>query len=137
MVNMLAPFGAFGEIEAGIARLLAGQGPPPITALRLPMIYLIIDVVLAILLALALWPLRRRWEARLAEGQLHMPWITLRLLWKFGLPVTLLAGARRLLHALGAQSWAEGLLLFLDFGAWLWAFSLLLMLTGVRHQAET
>lgn len=133
--NMLAQFGAFEEIEAGIAQLLAGHEPPPITALRLPTLYLIIDVVLAILLALTLWPLLRlrRWEARLTGGQLRMSWITLRLLWEFGLPVTLLVGARLLLHALGAQSWAEGLLLLPDFGAWLWAFSLLIMLTGALH----
>lgn len=133
--NMLAQFGAFGEIEAGVARLLADQEPLPATGLRLPTLYLIIDAVLVLFLLLAIWPLLRlrQWQARRAEGRLRTPWVRLRLLWEFGLPVILLGGGRLLLHALGAQSWAEGLLLFPDFGLWLWTFSLLMGLTGALH----
>ena len=49
---------------------------------------------------------------------------------EFGLASTLLLGARLLVYAIGGQSWGEGLLLFPDFGLWLWAISLLLLLTG-------
>jgi len=137
--NMLAQFGAFSEIQEGVARLLAGREPRATTTLRLPTLYLIIDAVLGILFVLALWPLlrRRRWEQRLQQqqtaGALRLRWVRLRLAWEIGLPLTLLVGVRLLLHALGAQSWAEGLLLFPDFGAGLWAFSLLMLLTGALH----
>lgn len=134
--NMLAQFGAFREIEAGIARLLAEQEPIPATALRLPTLYLAIDSVLGVLLLLALCSFLRlpRWtkqlQQRQASAQLRLRWVNLRLLWEIGLPVILLIGARLFLHLLGAQSWAEGLLLFPDFGAWLWVFAALLLLTG-------
>jgi hypothetical protein len=45
-------------------------------------------------------------------------------------PITLLGGARLLLYAMGAQSWAEGLALFPDIGGWLWLVSLLMLLTA-------
>src|SRR6185503_14245651 len=59
----------FGEIEAGVARLLAGQDPAPASSPSLPILYLIVDLVLAGLLALAVWPLVRlpRWEQRLRQ----------------------------------------------------------------------
>jgi CubicO group peptidase (beta-lactamase class C family) len=134
--NMFAQFGAFKEIEAGVARLLAGQAPAPLASLSLPRLYLIIDAVLGGLFALALWPLvrMRGWTQRLRQqqhtGQQHRLRLGLRLGWEFGVPVALLLGARLLLHMLGAQSWAEGLLLFPDFGAWLWAISVLMLLSG-------
>lgn len=137
--NMLAQFGAFGEIEAGVAQLLAGQEPTLATTPRLPTLYLIIDAVLGALLVLALWSLLRlrRWQQRLhqyqAARQLRLWQVGLRLAGEIVLPLTLLVGARLLLHVLGAQSWAEGLLLFPDFGAWLWAFSLLMLLTATAR----
>ena len=51
-------------------------------------------------------------------------------MWEFGVPLTLLIGARLLLAALGVLSWAEALLIFPDVGAWLWAISLLMLFTG-------
>jgi hypothetical protein len=134
---LLAHGGAFREIEEGVARFLAGQEPAPSSALTLPQLYLIVDVVLGVFLLLALWPLlrMRRWAQRMqqqhAAGQLRLWRVGLRIAWEFALPLTLLIGARLLLHALGAQSWAEGLLLFPDFGVWLWVFSLLILLIGL------
>ncbi len=129
-------FGAFSEIQDGVVRLLAGQVPAPASSLSLPWLYLIVDAVLGMLLALALWPLLRlrNWTQQFAQDhpvrRLHLLRIGLRLLWELAVPVTLLVGARLLLHALGAQSWAEGLLLFPDLGAWLWAIALVMLLTG-------
>ena len=55
---------ALTEIKVGVARLLAGQEPGPASSLSLPTLYLIVDLVLAVLLALVLWPLLRlrRWD---------------------------------------------------------------------------
>ena len=66
-------------------------------------------------------------------GQLRRLWIGLRLGWEFAAPLTLIVGARLLLAMLGAQSWAEGLSLFPDFGAWLWAISLIMLLAGATR----
>jgi CubicO group peptidase (beta-lactamase class C family) len=133
--GLLASLSAFTEIEEGVARLLAAQEPAP-AALSLPNLYLIIDAVLGVLFVLALWPLLRvrHWYERLRQ---HPPerrrWLMqlgLPLVREFGLASTLLLGARLLVYAIGGQSWGEGLLLFPDFGLWLWAISLLLLLNG-------
>lgn len=136
--NLLASTGAFKEIEDGVMRLLVGQEPVPAAALSLPLLYLIVDVVLGGLFALALWPLlrMRRWEQQLRQRWLErgrLLKIAVRLGWEFGVPLTLLLGARLLLHALGAQSWAEGFLLLPDFGMWLWGISLIMLVTGITH----
>ena len=67
-------------------------------------------------------------------GRLRLLLVGLRLGWEFALPLTLLIGTRLLLGtALGAQSWGEILSAFPDFGAWLWAISLLVLLTGATR----
>ena len=134
--TMLAQFGVYKQIEHGVARLLAGQEPTPAST-SLPRLYLIVDAVLGGSLALALWPLLRirRWERHLrqAAGRPRRWRLGLRLGWEFGAPLILLAGGRLLLHMLGAQSWAEGFLLFPDVGAWLWTISLVMALTGITR----
>ena len=136
-------FGAFEEIEEGVARLLAGQEPAPASSPSVRTLYLIVDAVLGGLFALTLWPLvrLRRWDQRLRQqphvGRRHLLRIGLRLLWEFGLPLTLLIGARLLLGALHALSWAEGLLLFPDVGAWLWTISVVMLLTGATRLVLT
>ena len=141
--GLLQDLTAFTEIKAGVARLLAGQAPAPVAALSLRRLYLIVDAVLGGLFALALWPVLRLrwWEQRLRQqpyvDRRRLLRIGLRLVWEFGVPLTLLIGARLLLSALDAQSWEEGLLLFPDVGAWLWAISLLVLLTGATRLVLT
>lgn len=132
--NVPALLTAFKEIEAGVARLLADQAPAPAPWLSVPRLYLIVDTVLGSLLALALWPLLRlrRWSERLhaqPPNRSRLGRIGLRLTWELALPISLLVGARLFLSAIGAQSWAEGMLLLPDFVVWLWAIASLLLLT--------
>ncbi len=134
----LPSFGTFQSLEEGVARLLAGEEPAVASSMRLGTLYLIVDAMLAGLFALALWPLlgMRRWYQR---QQHHQPGrrqrlrAGLRLVWEFGMPLTLLLGTRLFFHMLGAQSWGEGQLLFPDVGVWLWAISLIMLLTGVTR----
>ncbi len=134
--GLLPDVTAFTEIKEGVARLLAGQEPAP-ASLSLPTLYLIVDAVLAALLALALWPILRlrRWDQRLRQhhqaGRPRLLRVGLRLGCEFGVPLLLLIGVRLLLDSMGAQSWYQGLLGFPDFVAWLWAISLLMLLTAV------
>ena len=61
-----------------------------------------------------------------------------RLVWEFGLPLTLLIGIRRLIGGLmGAQSWGEVLSMAPDFGAWLWTISVVMLLTGATRLVLT
>ncbi len=135
--GLLADMTAFTQIKEGVARLLAGQEPAPVSSPSLPTRYLIVDAVLAALLALAVWPLLRlrRWEQRLRQqlpvGRWQLVRVGLRLAWEVSVPITLLFGVYLLLRAtLGTLSWNEILLLFPDIGAWLWAISLIMLLTG-------
>jgi CubicO group peptidase (beta-lactamase class C family) len=54
--GLLPSLTAITEIENGVARLLAGE-KPTVAALSLPRLYLIVNAVLASLVALASWPL--------------------------------------------------------------------------------
>ena len=132
---------AYKELREGVSRLLAGQEPAPAGSLSVPMLYLIVDAVLAALFALALWPfLRLRgWAQRLRQqqlGRLRMLRIGARLVWEFGLPLTLLIGIRLLIGGqMGAQSWGEILSMAPDLGAWLWSIWLVMLLTGAGRLA--
>jgi CubicO group peptidase (beta-lactamase class C family) len=138
----LAAATAYKEVEAGVARLVVGREPAPASSLTLGRLYLIVDAVLGALLALALVPLlrMRRWAERLRRrhqaGRPPLLRVGLRLLWELGLPLLLLIGVRMFIGVnLGAQSWAEILMAFPDFTVWLWAVSLVILLTGALRLA--
>jgi hypothetical protein len=134
--NVLGVATAFREIEEGIARLLVGEEPARASSLSLRMLYLLVDLPLAFLLIWALWPLVtiRHWYQWQQSQQVPYPrsWrVGLRIAGEIGLPLLLLAATRLVLDRMGAQSWFEGLSLFLDIGLWLWAMALLILSTGV------
>jgi hypothetical protein len=131
--NFLADGAAITPIKVGVARLLAGQEPVP-ASLSLPTLYLIVDAVLATLLALAALPLLRlrRWDQRLGQNYLAGRLLLgLRLAWELGLPVLLLSGVRLLLGSIGATSWYLILIIFPDLTIWLWTISLVVLATGI------
>src|SRR5438034_10025375 len=123
------------SLDAGVTRLLAGQTPQASTSLTT--VYLILDGVLAVLLALALWPLLRlrRWSRRFEQRQRRRPQfirLGLRLTWDFALPVAILLGASLFASLLlGAPSWYWILLAWPDLGSWILAICALLLLTAV------
>jgi CubicO group peptidase (beta-lactamase class C family) len=137
----LAEIAAYTEIREGVVRLLAGQEPAAGSSMSLPRLYLIVDTVLAGLLALALWPLvrLRSWERRLRQRQeAGRPWrlrTGLRLGWEIGVPLALLIAVRLVIMLLGAQSWYEILIFMPDFIVWFWAVMLAMLLTGALHGA--
>src|SRR2546428_6833921 len=93
--NSVIPPG-LDSLDAGVTRLLAGQTPQASTSLTT--VYLILDGVLVVLSALALWPLLRlrRWSGRFEQRQRRRPQfirLWLRLTWDAALPVAILLGA--------------------------------------------
>jgi hypothetical protein len=138
--NGLVASQAYTEIEHGVARLLAGQATGP-SSMSLRTLYLLVDLVLAIVLALALWPLLRmhRWSRQLVARRRRGRPVRLRLALRagaeIGLPVLVLVAARLALRAAGGQSWGEGLSLLPDTGAWLWTLCVVVLLTGVLRLA--
>jgi CubicO group peptidase (beta-lactamase class C family) len=132
---------AFRPIEVGVARILAGQQPEPPSRMGLRGSYLLLDVVLGVVLLLVLLPLirLRRWGRRLQRDRSEGRPRTVRTAARGGLeiviPLVVLGAVRLALHVLGAQSWAEGLALLPDTGAWLWVVCLVVLLTGVLRLA--
>ncbi len=121
-------------LDAGVTRLLAGQTPQD--SMSLTTFYLILDGVLAVLLALAVFPLLRlrRWSRKFEQRQQRRPQfirLGLRLTWDVALPVALLLGASLFASLLGATSWFWILLVWPDLGSWILAICTLLLLTGV------
>jgi CubicO group peptidase (beta-lactamase class C family) len=135
--GIVAYQGAYKEIEEGVVRMLADLDPAP-QAARLSTVYLMTDSVLAGLLSLVLFPLLRmriwhRWLlARQQENRLPLIRVSLRAAWEIGFALAFLIGIRVVIvTGLGAQSWVEVLTVFPDFVLWLWAFALIILITGV------
>lgn len=128
---------AFKEVEIGVARMLAGMEPLE-TAQSLSQLYIQIDALLAILLAVVSWPLVgiQKWNRWLAErqqaGNLPLMRVSLRAAWEVVSAVLLITGIRVfILTGLGAQSWYEFLKVFPDFVVWIWLFALIVLITGI------
>jgi hypothetical protein len=135
--NIVAYETAYHEIEAGVARLMAGQEPNE-PSQTLGQIYLTIDIVLAVLLAILLWPLLwiRKWHRWLMErrdaGKVPIVRVVLRSVFEILFALIFLIGIRLVVvTGLGAQSWYEVLITFPDFALWIWMFALILFVTGV------
>jgi CubicO group peptidase (beta-lactamase class C family) len=135
--NIVAYESAYQEIETGVARLMAGLEPHE-TSQTLGQIYLKIDVVLAVLLAIVLWPLLRirkwhRWLMKRREaGNVPTVRVVLRAVLEILFALMFLIGIRMVIvTGLGAQSWYEVLTTFPDFVLWIWMFALILFVTGV------
>jgi CubicO group peptidase (beta-lactamase class C family) len=131
--NSVIPPG-LDPLDAGVTRLLAGQTPQDSPSLAT--VYLILDGVLAVLLALAVFPLLRlrRWARKFEQRQQRRPQfirLGLRLTWDVALPVAILLGASLFASVLGATSWFWILASWPDLGSWILALCTLLLLTGI------
>jgi CubicO group peptidase (beta-lactamase class C family) len=131
--NSVIPPG-LDSLDAGVTRLLAGQTPQASTSLTT--FYLILDGVLVVLSALALWPLLRlrRWSRKFEQRQQRRPQflrLGLRLTWDVALPVAILLGVPLFTSLLGATSWYWILIVWPDLGSWILAICALLLLTAV------
>ena len=125
---------ALQSLDAGVTRLLAGQTPQD--SLSLTTFYLILDGVLVVLSALAVFPLLRlrRWSRKFEQRQQRRPQfirLGLRLTWDVALPVAILLGVTLLTSVLGATSWSWILIGLPDLGSWLLVISALLLLTAI------
>lgn len=143
MVVLMNSFGivpyetAYKEIESGIVRLFADLEPVP-PAQSLGSTYSLIDTLLAVVLALVLFPLlrMRTWHCWLINRQqaetLPLMRVSLRAVWEIFFALTFLIIIRVVLvTGLGAQSWYEVLTVFPDFVLWIWLVALIVLLTGV------
>jgi len=125
---------ALTSLADGVTRLLAGQTPQASTSLTT--FYLILDGILAVILALAVFPLLRlrSWSRKFGQRLQQRPQflrLGLRLAWEVALPVALLLGVSLLASELGATSWDWILLGWPDLGSWVLAICAVLLLTGV------
>src|SRR6266487_3458383 len=126
---------ALTSLEAGVTRLLAGQAPQ--ASMSLTTLYLIIDGVLVVLSALAIFPLLRlrRWSRRFEQRQRQRPQfirLGLRLTWDVALPLALLLLLLFFVNALGETFYGVWLL-YPDLDSWLLVISALLLLTAVSR----
>jgi CubicO group peptidase (beta-lactamase class C family) len=118
---------AIDHLQDGVASLLGGQ-EPPMQTLTMPMLSLLIDGVLALILALAVWPLLRlpRWYRRHAQRP-RLPVRTgVRLAAELGIPAAIVLGA----PALIGLPWGDILFVMPDFGLWFLALLCLVFATG-------
>jgi CubicO group peptidase (beta-lactamase class C family) len=128
---------AYKEIEAGITQLLAGIEPTT-PSQNLGQLYFIVDAILIVILAVAVWPLARMrsWHHRLLQrtkgGKPRFVRAALRSILEIGFAILFVAGIRIwIVTGLGAQSWYEVFTVFPDFVLWIWIFAPVVFLTGI------
>ena len=131
--NSVIPPG-LDSLDAGVTRLLAGQTPQD--SMSLTTVYLILGGVLAVLFALAVFPLLRlrRWARKFEHRKPRKPQfirLGLRLTWDIALPVAILVGVTLFASWFGATSWYWILIVWPDLGSWVLAICALLLLTGI------
>ena len=126
--NFAMTTNAQGVIAQGVQRLLLGEPPPAPSGFRSQ--YLVFDVALAFVSALAVWSL-----VRLVRGVSHplrsrhlgvSAGFAVPLLWELALPLGLLIG----FPSMSQASWPLTLLFFPDLGYWLLALCGTLLATG-------
>jgi CubicO group peptidase (beta-lactamase class C family) len=123
--------GAYQQIEAGVARLLAGQDSPP-AGLSLSAFYLIIEAILALISIGVLWSIlrlrhwSRRFEQRPRLRTLRTTW---RLFWELVIPLLLLLGIPTLIGV----AWTGLLYYQPDLIIWLFLICALLLITGLAR----
>ena len=127
---------ALTSLEAGVTRLLAGQAPQ--ASMSLTTLYLIIDGVLVVLSALAIFPLLRlrRWSRRFEQRQRRRPQfirLGLRLTWDIALPVALLLLLLFFVNNFNGATFYDVWLSYPDLDSWLLVISALLLLTAVSR----
>jgi CubicO group peptidase (beta-lactamase class C family) len=125
---------ALTSLEAGVTRLLAGQAPQ--ASLSLTTLYLIIDGVLVVLTALAIFPLLRlrRWSRRFEQRQQRRPQfiqLGLRLTWDVALPVALLLLLLFFVNNFNGDTFYDVWLTYPDLDSWLLVICALLLLTAL------
>jgi len=130
---------AFRSLETGVARLLDGQDPGP-SSMGVGTVYLIVDVVLLLLLALAVASLVRmgRWSRGMGERRSRGRWklrVGLRVAAEIGSAVLLVVGVRTLFRQVGARNWYEILRSVPDLVSWVLVFSTVLAVNGVCRAA--
>src|SRR6266487_4141290 len=128
------PNSALTSLEDGVTRLLAGQAPQ--ASLSLTTLYLIIDGVLVVLSAMAIFPLLRlrRWSRRFEQRQQRRPQfirLGLRLTWDVALPVALLLLLLFFVNNFNGATFYDVWLTYPDLDSWLLVICALLLLTGI------
>src|SRR6266699_2691794 len=125
---------ALTSLESAVTRLLAGQAPQ--ASLSLTTLYLIIDGVLVVLSALAIFPLLRlrRWSRRFEQRQQWRPQfirLGLRLTWDIALPLVLGLGVFSFMSTNAGVTFYDIWIAWPDLSSWLIAICALLLLTGI------
>lgn len=130
--SFLADPVAFGRLQTGLARMLAGQEPPA-AGLRIGTFYLIIDIVLLVLALLAVLSAARlpHWYVRLQQKRPRhlIARMIGRSLWEVLLPLLLIVAVPQVL---GYSWWRIGLA-NPDIFFWLLAILVVVLLTGIAH----
>jgi CubicO group peptidase (beta-lactamase class C family) len=121
---------AIAHLQDGVAALLAGREPPS-AALTMPRLSLIIDAILAFILAIAAWPLVRlpRWYRRQAWQGRFFRRTGVRLAAELGIPAALFLGA----PALAGLPWGDILFVMPDFGIWFLVLLSIIFTAGVAR----